>query len=259
MSEHAALERDLRALGADPATFPPTPDIAAAVADTVRMRGVRPRRRLLGWTPVAHPALAIALVVVVVLGALAAVEPVRSAVLDVLGLRGARIERREPVIARGGAGRKLDLGTRVGLGEARRRAGFTVVAPTRPGPPDEVWFDVVGSRAPQVAFVWGKPVPGHPGSGLLLAELRAGVKPIIEKAAGPRTTIEPVTIDGEPGSWLGGAPHGFAYIGPSGADADTIRLAGPALLWEHDGLLLRLEGAHSKSEALATARSVRAL
>jgi hypothetical protein len=236
----ADLERDLRALAAQP-PFPPTPDMAAAVRD--RLHAPAPRRRM----PVLRPAVPIAVALLLVLGSLVAVEPVRSAVLEALGLKGARIVRRAPVVQQG-AGAKLDLGRRVTRAEAVRRAGFTVVAPSRPGPFAEVWLDTLFTGGRQVAFVRGR---------LLLTEIRASVTPIIEKAAGPGTTIQRVTVDGEPGFWLSGDPHQFAYVTPAGkADVDTIRLAGPTLLWERDGLLLRLEGARSKAAALAIARSV---
>lgn len=254
----ADLERELRALAAaEP--FPPTPDVAAAVRTSLASAPARTPRRFDAWA-VLHgmrPAVAAALAVVIVLGSLAAVEPVRSAVLDVLGLRGARIERRAPAIAPGGVGQALDLGRRTTLSRATARAGFGVVAPTVPGAPSEVWFDVLRTGGPQVAFVWDRPGP-RPGDGLLLTQVRAGVEQIIAKAAGSATRIERVTVDGEPGFWLAGEPHQFAYVTPSGnADVDTIRLAGPTLLWEHDGLLLRLEGAPSKAVALAIARSVK--
>lgn len=91
-----------------------------------------------------------------------------------------------------------------------------------------------------------------------MTQLEGTVTPLIQKAAGPGTVIEKVRVAGEPGYWLQGARHEFAYVRPDGGILqETTRLAGNTLLWERDGHLLRLEGARSKPAALAIARSVR--
>ena len=91
------LERDLRALAVAP--WPATPDLAAAVARALAEPTPRRARRVAApgrgdrrWR---WPCSS--------LGSLAAVEPVRSAVLDAARAAGARIERREPVVQRGRA------------------------------------------------------------------------------------------------------------------------------------------------------------
>jgi hypothetical protein len=252
------LERELRALAADP-PFPPTPDLAGAVrarlaAEPVARRRRLPSRRLaspLTW-PVAAQAVAVLLAV---LAALMAASPgVRSAVLEVLGIEGARIERREPSPRARAAGDRLQLGRSVTLAQARRLAPFEVVVPSDPGPPDAVRYDSAAPGGGQVAFLWDGDRPRP----LLLTQIAALPEPVVGKAAGPRTRIEELTVEGEPGFWLSGSPHEFGFLSPDGMfHTDRLRLAGDTLIWNRDGVLLRLEGAPSKARALEIARSVR--
>ena len=255
------LDRELRALAADP-PFPPTPDLEGAVrarisARSARRAGRRARRwlcsalRCAGRSPPRPPPP-----LLLVFAALMAASPgVRSAVLEVLGIEGARIERREPSPRARAAGARLDLGRPTTLAAARARAPFDVVVPADPGPPDAVWFDRAAPGGGQVAFVWE---PGSSGGRpLLLTQIAALPEPVIGKAAGPGTDIEELVIGGEPGFWLTGDPHEFAFLSPDGQfRTDTLRLVGDALVWNRDGVLLRLEGAPSKARALQIARSV---
>jgi hypothetical protein len=93
---------------------------------------------------------------------------------------------------------------------------------------------------------------------LVLTEVRAAGRPMVRKVAPGDTRIDPVEIDGRRGYWLTGAPHEVARLGDLGiAVVGTERLAGDTLIWERGDLLLRLEGASSKSAALAVARTLR--
>jgi hypothetical protein len=256
---HAELERELRALAAD-APFPPTPDLATAVtaglaaAPPAPARAARraPRWALapLRWPLAAQAAVALLASFV----ALMALSPgVRSAVLEALGLRGARIERREPSPQARAAGMRLDLGDPTTLAAARDRAPFHVVVPDDPGQPDGVFFDAAAPAGGQVAFVWTR--PGR--RPLLLTQIAALPEPVVGKAAGAGTRVEELDIDGEPGFWLSGAPHEFAFITPHHEfRTQRLRLAGDTLIWNRDGVLLRLEGADSKARALQIAHSV---
>ena len=126
------LERELRNVGAE-IEYPPTPDLAGAVRERIearrRSRFSLSRRKL---------ALALAILAAGV-GAAMATPQARTAILEWLGLRGVAIER---VATRPDAalGDELDLGERVSLREARRRAGFSPLVPRAGGlgDPDEV-------------------------------------------------------------------------------------------------------------------------
>lgn len=257
------IERALAALEADD-LFPPTPDLAAGVRGRLAQASAAPPRRAERSVGLSRPRPALALGLALVAGvaaALAASPDARSAVLELLGLQGARIERAEPTTTNDAPPL---LGQRVTLAEAQRQAGFKPVLPALPqlGAPQSAAFDPTIAPGGQVALIW-EPHPdltapqtkGQPA--LVLTEIQASLDPAIGKVTGAGTRTEPVLIDGEPGLWLTGRRHEFAYLTPNGTTrTQTARLAGDTLLWSHEGLLLRLEGAASKRVALTIARSV---
>ncbi len=227
------LDVALRELGRN-VEFPPTPDLASAV------RGRLGERRRSWRRPVA-----IALILLVVaLGAALAVPAARTALLDWLGIRGARIVRVDelpPVPAT----RNLDLGRPVTLAEARRLAPWLLVPDDAP---DRVYFStaIPGGK---VDFLWGTPTSVR----LLLTQFRAQ-QTYIEKLVEPGARAEQVDV-GDRGVWLED-PHVFAFRDRDGVfREETARLAGKTLLWEQGDVTLRLEGKLSKDEALRIARS----
>ena len=225
--------------------LPPVPDLAAAVrrriAEEPRGRFRLPPRRVL--------ALAVAVIVVAV-GAVLAVPPARTAILDWLGLSGVkivRVEKLPPAPLR----TDLGLGREVTLAEAQRRAPWVVV-PTGKGvgPPDRVYYSTRIPRG-QVALLWGSPAEVR----LLMTEFNG--EAFIEKLIGPDTTAESVRVNGDPGVWISG-PHAFYYRDTNGRmRQETDRLSQSALIWRHDYLTLRLEGDLSKHDALRLAASAR--
>jgi hypothetical protein len=75
---------------------------------------------------------------------------------------------------------------------------------------------------------------------------------------GPNATLERVRVNGQPGFWISGSPHGFVYVDPNGEFLDdTFRLAGETLLWNQGSLLLRIEAGVGKQRALELAASLR--
>jgi hypothetical protein len=234
------LERELRELAID---WPSEP----ALADRVqRQIVVRARRRRASLRPALVWAVVLALVA---FGTTMAVSPsARSAVLELVGLRSARIERREPSVSPGAG---LRLGARVTLAQARDRAGFDVAVPAALGAPDAVHLDRAGGRA-RVALVY-RAQAGRPR--LLVQTLQAIATPLIEKSAGAATRVRRLRIDGAPAAFLQGA-HGFAFLDQSTATFEAQRLAGNTLLLERGGLLTRIEGNISLARAIAIARSL---
>jgi hypothetical protein len=213
--------------------FPPTPDLASAVQSRLGER--RSWRR---------PVAVVLAVLVVALGAVLAVPPARTALLDWLGLGGVRIVRVEelpPVPAVG----DLDLGRQVTLADARRRAPWILVPDDAP---DGVYFStaIPGGR---VSLLWGTPTSVR----LLLTEFRAQ-QTFISKLIEPETTVVRVDV-GDQGAWLEDS-HVFAFRDRNGVfREETARLAGKTLLWRQGDVTLRLEGDLSKAEALRIARS----
>jgi hypothetical protein len=228
-----SVEDRLRALEVE---WPETPDVAAGVR--ARLDAVPRRRR---WPRVAIPLVVVALV--------AAVPPARSTVLDWFGIGGETIERvpEQP----SPAPTPLDLGERVPL-------PADAVVPAALGEPDGVYRDAADILTLLYRPRSGLPESEHTGAGALLSQFAGEVEePLIRKLAGPDTTIERVTVDGEPGYWLAGAAHGLLYEDPSGDIREAPqRLAGPTLVWRRGDRTLRLEADVTKSRALEIARSV---
>ena len=79
-----------------------------------------------------------------------------------------------------------------------------------------------------------------------------------KKVAASNTTVEHVTLGGEPGLFVTGADHFVMFIGPNGQiDDERSFLAGTVLLWNRGPLLLRLEGDLARDEAVELAESAR--
>jgi hypothetical protein len=233
-----SLELQLRDLG-DGLVFPATPDLGAA-AERVAARSGRARPR---WRPLA---VALAVGVVAVAGVLASSPGARSAFLELFRLKGATISRVEslpqvePVA--------LHLGERVSRAEAERRVGFRVVG-LAGAEPDAI--HVRGDRL--VSLVYGSVDEPR----LLLSQHRAEVwDGFVKKAAGSGTTIEAVTVDGEPGFFVSGEEHFVMFLEDGVVRDERASLAGNTLLWNRGELLLRLEADVSRDEALELARSV---
>jgi hypothetical protein len=229
----AELETALRQLGRQVA-FPPTPELGPAI----RGRLERPPRF---WSrPVA---IALAVVVVAAVAAAFAVPQSRSAILDWLGLRHVSVVRVDKLPAVP-ASRGLDLGQRVTLDEAKRRAPWLLVPDSDP---DSVWLNesIPGGK---VSLVWG--TPSHVR--LLLTELSG--RAYIEKIIDGDTQVERVKI-GNAGVWFQGE-HVVMFQDRDGRFHEThARLARNTLVWQQGGVTLRLEGGLTKDQALRIART----
>jgi hypothetical protein len=224
------LEERLRAAAAD--AFPPTPDLTgtwAVKATTEVALTAQPWRRR-----------TIALALAALLVPTAAIAAVELLTPDHI-----RIER-TPTLPPLPAPAASDLGRPVStLGEASSRAGFPVQTPAALGPPEEirvtdeivtlVWKDVVLTQVPA----------------------RQGDEAILVKTVGRGTGVERVSVAGAPGFFLTGAPHAVAYLRPNGEFAALPpRLAGNALAFERDGLVIRIEGTGlTRTRALRLARA----
>jgi hypothetical protein len=252
------LERHLTQLGRE-LDWPATPDLAPGVAARLAGDG-EPDRAV----PLARP-LAIAVVALLVLagGVLAAVPSVRDAVLELFGLQGVTVERRDQLPP----GPKRDtgpirLGERTTLAAARERLGFEPLVPRAGGQPDGVFMSrgVPGGR---LSLTY-RPRPGLPearstGLGLLVEQFRGDLAPeYFGKTTGQATRVQQLLVDDTRALWLEGAPHFFFYRSPGQAiTEDRLRIAQNVLLIERDPLLVRLEGAFDRERAVELARSLR--
>jgi hypothetical protein len=244
------LERRLAVLRDDVA-WPPTPDLASAVAARVaseprRRRRARPRLR-----PALRPAtvaLAALVVALVAAGTLAAAPGVRARIADWLGIGAVRVERvdRLPDV---GPARDLGLGRRTTLAAARRAARVPVPTIGALGAPDAVY---VSRPAPAGASLVYLARPGLPaathGIGALLTMLPGGDVALVKKLLGAGTSVTSVDVDGALGVYISGEPH---VVTPPN------RLAGNTLIWVRGDTTYRLETALGRAAALRLARSVR--
>ena len=235
----ADLHEALTRLAAD-ASWPPTPDLAASVRTAIETSPApapaRSRRPLLA-----------ALLALLVGGGVLAAPGVGSGLLERLGLRSATVTKvqRLPATA---LGRKLDLGARTSLAGARRAAGFALLAPAALGAPREVYVD-----AGAVTLVYR----ARSGAPILFTQLQGSARPYVQKFVTADTRR--VRIAGVPGLLLEGEHAVFFDDRRSGRTrVQEARLAQNTLLWERDGLLLRLEADQPVGELVRIAGSVRA-
>jgi hypothetical protein len=269
-------ELDLEAALVDLAAvleFPPTPDLAGAVAarldEAPAPAPARARRRWsIGWSGWRRLAVAGLAAVLLAAAVLVASPGTREAVARRLGLRGVKVELGGPppptVTTRPGERLDLGLGQRVTLAEARRRVDFPVLVPSAAGfrQPAAVFVNQAVPAGGRVDLVY-RARPGLPASpftdvGLLVTEFRGQPTPDFIKKAAILGQVEEVTVGGEPGYWFSGEPHFFTYQDARGSfREEQTRLAGNTLIWQRGDLTLRLEGQVSKQEALAVAESMR--
>lgn len=249
------LELTLRRT-AETLEWPETPDIARAVraqiAGVPRAGGVTPRQtgdtRMRGFR-LGRP-LAIALAALLVLaGAAAAIPGVRDPVLDFLGLRSVKVER-VPRLPAHPQPRRAQFGIATTLSAARGRVDFAPVAARGLGAPRAYVDDTPPG---------GRVVLVYRGGRVVLTEFEGDLRtPFLQKMVGPGTRLERVRVNGARGLWISGALHEVVFLDRQGEiRPDATYLAGATLLWRRAGLLLRLEGARSRAEALRIARSVR--
>jgi len=267
----ADLERSLVDFGRH-LDYPPTPDLSGVVRHRLEAppsrsqawRAWLPSRRSLAWVAL--------LLVLLVGGVLLLPDGTRRLIAQRLGLPGITITRldgpsgrsfgREPTDS---AGERLGLGTRVEtLADAEAGVSFRVFRVTLPeaGEPDAIYLAArpPGGHVAQVYRAWpGLLAANETGVGLLFTQFRGTLEPaFFGKGLPPGTRLEQLTVAGKPGYWIEGQPHFFFYRDQSGRQSDErFRLAANVLLWEQDGLTLRLEGAFSKAQTLRIAESIR--
>lgn len=233
------LERELQALAAA-LEWPPAPDVAARVLARVRETPPpsrrAPRRRL---------AVALAVVLAALL-AVVAVPPARTAVLDWLGIGGARIVEVDELPAVAPSPGLALLGDLVTLERARALAGFELAEPPDgERDPDEIRV----SPGLRVSYVW------RDGEGvrLLVTQFPGSTDDpgLVKKLVGSGTSVEELKVDGDPALWLEGGPHVVHFVAPDGmVQSDIGWLAGNTLLVDRDGVTVRVEGLLERSQAV---------
>jgi len=232
------LEQRLVALGQE-LELPEAPDLAPAVLARLESRG-----RPFPWRRAA--ALALALLALAAVAAFA-VPDSRSAILRWFHLGGVSVERVEtlpPAVERAQVG---GLGRKVTRRQAADLVGFRIALPPVEGSPPVYVLDDALATVVLRAY----------GHAVLLSQFSSSNQDALKKLAVGKTTIEPVTVNGNPGLWLEGGPHTLTYLGRDRTFRErTVRIHGNVLLWLRNGITMRLEGPLARSQALSLARRV---
>ena len=270
--DDAGLESMLRA-SADSVAWPTTtlsgaPDIAVRVR--VRLVATPPRagRRTWSNSRPARRALVLALLALLALAAIAGAVG--------LGLPGLRLTLGDAPVSPppsvtpstvttappGLLGSGLGLGDPVALDEVEAVTGLPVRLPADPaiGLPTAAYVDP--TRNDQVAFVWAAtdalPRTLEPGIGLVLMRFDGTTDDgYHQKLIGQGATARTVTVGGQDGFWISGAPHYFFYYRVDGSIVDdTRRWVGDALIWSDGGTTYRIESALGMERTIAIAETL---
>ncbi|MDQ3862848.1 MAG: DUF4367 domain-containing protein [Actinomycetota bacterium] len=264
------LESELRELGSL-IDYPPTPDVARAVRTRLDEENDRPRRSWLAFPTLRWAAVAAAFVLVVAVPTLSPglratvggwlvakdIQPSGRPALDA-GSSEKQSEANAPAPGLSKSGEAASpartprfFGERITLREARARTGGNLLLPRTPklGKPDQV-YALRTSRKDGVVLVYGKgSLPFQDTrAGLVLTEVPGDIEPAyLSGKPTVRSELGRVMVNGDPGYW---SP---ARRFPSEMDR---YLPGNVLLWEQEGVALRLEADLPKEKAVRLAESV---
>lgn len=278
------FERELRELG-ERIEYPPTPDLARAVRRQLDDEAPIPDEPRTFWSRLPNLRWAAAAAALVLIFAVPSLSPeLRAALTGIFETGDSPAERGQAV--GGGApepspaesaidtpeagdeadagrrrplGEGLGLGERVSTGEKRAsKSGHGLLVPARPelGDPDEIFYSSGPARRSVVTLVYeaGPHLPplGATNVGLLLAETPGTVGSAYLPGGAPGgPELERVAVAGGRGYWVpAGHPSSSAVGGTVGPGANV-------LLWEREGLALRLEANLPKREMVRIAESVR--
>ncbi|MEV8371827.1 hypothetical protein AB0P21_03770 [Kribbella sp. NPDC056861] len=224
----SALDNELRGLGRSAVVPPVAQTLAAAVLERV---AEPPVRRTFGEALRSRWRSLVALLAVLLVGALVT-PPVRAAVaewLDIGGVQAVRVPSGPT-----SAPTPPAVVGRLSVEEAARIAGFTPTALAALGEPTGV-----EASSGFVAMSWG---------GVRLEQFEAEPSPMYFKKY--YTEIDYVaSIDGY---WFS-TPHELVLVNKTGVE-QTVRVAGPTLVWVRNGLTFRLEGVPEQDRAVELAR-----
>jgi hypothetical protein len=260
--DQPSLEARLSRLARE-AAYPPTPDLASTVRRRIEDERLVPGGgSLLGRLRLLRPA-SLALLALLVLAGTAV-----AAGLLIGGLRIIFVEELPSVpptvSARPGEapGARLGLGSTSTIAEAEQALGFEVLVPASPrlGEPDAVYLHPTAADG-MVSLVYGERegiAARADGVAVLVTEFRADVdETLAKKVAQSGSTVEWVDVGSSRGYWISGGPHVFLYRVPGGdIGEEQMRLVGNALIWQREGLLLRLESDLSLRDAIELAESI---
>lgn len=238
--------------------WPATPDLARAVAETITQRervpGLAPPRL---WMPSRRRVVVLIAAAILVLAAAAVAAKL---VID-LGAVSVQVIPGRPTALPSAPATDADFGTPVSMDRAARIAGFAPLVPDGLGAPDRVWVDrgavsYTGETASRIVLAW-RPGPGLPpiaGStwGAVLMQFEGSTDSAVKLVFEEGNRLGEAYVNGTPAYWVTGE-HELDLLTPSGVQA--VRVTGQVLLWNDQGLALRLETDLDKAQAIRIAES----
>ena len=233
--------------------FPPTPPLAALVAERLQRPARWPGFRL--SRPLGRGAAIAVAATVLVAGIAAAVG---------IGLGGLRLTFGPasfsplPSLVAGPG-----LGHPTSLEEARQGVVFALRVPTlgELGEPDLVYLAAPPAGG-AVTLLYGErsgfPAEGATGIGLIVTQFRADIGPeVFEKLINTGVSVTATRVGAQAAWWVAGGRHFFFDRDADGRRIEsTLRLASDTLIWEANGVTHRVEGAPSRADAIRVAESL---
>jgi hypothetical protein len=250
--DREALERLLRDLPDDDM---PDVDLVPGVVQRLRATGGAPEAR----RNHRRRGLLVAAAAATVLAACATIPPVRDALVSVFQVNGIRV-RQAPSPSPSGASASPSPSPGAsppvvyeGLGDPTTEAAAEAYSsgrllhPGALGVPDRVF-----RRDALVTLAYGRRAPTW-----LVMEIVAPSRVLLEKIVMTGAQVRQLTVNGQPGVWVEG-PQELIYV-PQGDEpqVEEPRLSGNSLIWEQDGVAVRIETTRGLTEALKVAESMR--
>ena len=249
-----ALGLELAALSAE-LEWPATPSVASAVAATLAANPSRgPSWWRGGWRPARRALVLGVLAAVLLIGLVAGIGFALGGLKIIFGGTPPGSPLPPELVAERGFGQRTDLDD-----ATRQLSG--IFLPTDPalGQPDHVYYD---ARTGAVALAWGSRtgLPADPASGLgiVVTEMRADLTTgTFVKLLHEDAVLDTTNVKGAPAYWISGGDHFFFYLDANGNNVEgSLRLVGNALVWEREGLTLRIEGAPTLADAVRIGESM---
>jgi hypothetical protein len=250
------VESELRAYSHELDTALEPLDLSSAVtrrldasSARIRSRERARRRRLVG-----------ALVATLAVTATLAIPPARAAVTNFLEVGAVRVHEGAPPDGHAAAGPLL-LGELTTLDAARTRMPAVVPAARGLGSPDEVWFDAKAGGVTSLVYRAGPGLPAAKhtdGIGLLIQEFTGDGSGFLHKYLTNGSRARQVAVGPYDGVFITGGDHFLAYDTSTGEGATADgRLVGNALIFQREGLTIRIEGDLPLPRMVAVGASLR--